>query len=132
MNARLQYFERWLNRPEVLALPQRFKRVRYFEDFCDAQAPLDDEAHVVGTLERPKWAVLSCPCGCGHVLNVNLMRTVRPSWNMTVHGDGTLTLLPSLWVRDAACRSHFFLFRSRIVWARPDDHEIPPEDSGAA
>jgi hypothetical protein len=127
MNSRLLYYERWLNRPEVLALQEKFNRVNYVEDSCDAQTPGAGEIVFVGSKVRPKWAVIACPCGCGHVLNVNLMKSVRPSWDLTFHSDGTISLLPSLWVRDARCRSHFFLYRNRIVWAQPEDDLISEE-----
>jgi Family of unknown function (DUF6527) len=113
----------WLNRPEVLSAPLWIRATRYVEDLGDAQTPHDDEIIFVGSAKIQKWAVIRCPCGCGHVLNVNLMRTHHPHWNLQRHEDGTMTILPSLWVKDAKCRSHFFLHRNRTVWAQGDGYD---------
>ena len=123
MNFLLRMLTRWLDRPEALAAPATIRAVRYVEDLVDAQAPKGDEIIFVGSPASRKWAVIQCPCGCGHVLNVNLMRTHRPHWTLQTHGDRTMTLLPSLWVKDAKCRSHFFMHRNRIVWARGEDYD---------
>jgi hypothetical protein len=114
---------RWLDRTEILKEPVKIRSVRYVEDLGDAQTPHGDEVILVGNSKFRKWAVLRCPCGCGHVLNVNLMRTHRPHWTMQIHPDHTVTLLPSLWVKDSKCRSHFCLHRSRIVWADGSDYD---------
>lgn len=120
---RLFLLDRWLDRSEVLEQPIRLKHLVYIEDLADAQTPAEDEILLVGTNDRPKWAVLACPCGCGHVLNVNLMSSHYPHWRMMKNYDGTISLRPSLWVRDAKCVSHFFIHRSRIAWATSDEFQ---------
>lgn len=127
MNFLPPFLHRWLNRPEALEQPIRYRQLRYVVDIGDAQTPRGDELVIVGTDDQPKWAVLACPCGCGHVLNVNLMRTHRPHWIMIRQPDGTISLLPSLWVRDVKCRSHFFVYRSRIIWAGEYDESTTPD-----
>lgn len=123
MNFLSRLLARWLDRPEALAAPVRIRTTRCVEDLCDAQTPKEDEIIFVGSSKARKWAVIRCPCGCGHVLNVNLMRTHRPHWTLQLHGEGTITMLPSLWVKDAKCRSHFFLHRNRIVWAQGEGYD---------
>jgi hypothetical protein len=70
---------------------------------------------LVGGRSSPKWAVLSCPCGCGERIDVNLMRTRRPTWTLT-HRGRSVTLSPSLWLPEERCGSHFWLDDSRIRW----------------
>lgn len=94
---------------------------RFVEDFTDAQSPGQREILVVGNRQKPKWAVLQCPCGCGHVLNVNLMGSRWPHWRLKFSSNGTLTLWPSLSVRDAMCRSHFFVRENAVIWATESD-----------
>ncbi|MGE0371676.1 MAG: DUF6527 family protein [Gammaproteobacteria bacterium] len=58
---------------------------------------------------------MRCPCGCGDVLEMMLLPTVKPRWNVTVDRRGHPTLHPSVW-RNTACRSHFWLRRGKVVW----------------
>jgi uncharacterized protein DUF6527 len=67
-----------------------------------------------GGLDR--WLHLKCPCGCADVISLNLMTNHRPFWSITWHGDGTLTVMPSV-DKTSGCRSHFFIRRCRIAWA---------------
>lgn len=63
-------------------------------------------------------AAMLCPCGCGRVLHMNLLRDERPCWLVTKHRDGTVTLHPSVW-RQKDCGSHFWFRRGRVQWC-PD------------
>ena len=63
-------------------------------------------------------AALVCPCGCGRVLQMNLLPDSRPCWSVTQHSDGTASLHPSIW-RQKDCKSHFWFRKSRIQWC-PD------------
>lgn len=60
---------------------------------------------------------LLCPCGCGRVLQMNLLPDERPCWRVTRNADGTVTLHPSVW-RRKGCGSHFWLRDGRIRWCR--------------
>jgi hypothetical protein len=69
---------------------------------------------IVGTRERPKWAKFMCPCGCGDVLSLNLMKSHHPNWQVTLETDGSVTVFPS--VDATSCNSHFWIRASQIVW----------------
>ena len=60
---------------------------------------------------------LLCPCGCGRVLQMNLLPDERPCWRVMRNADGTVTLDPSVW-RKKDCGSHFWLRAGRIRWCR--------------
>ena len=60
-------------------------------------------------------AALLCPCGCGRVLQMNLLPDERPCWRVMRNMDGTVTLHPSVW-RKKDCGSHFWLRNGRIRW----------------
>ena len=60
---------------------------------------------------------LLCPCGCGRVLQMNLLPDERPCWSVIQNADGTVTLSPSVW-RTKDCGSHFWLRNGRIQWCR--------------
>lgn len=66
------------------------------------------------------WCVaLRCPCGCGATIQLGMLREARPCWSATVHVDGTVSLMPSVW-RRVGCRSHFVLERGHIRWCGPE------------
>ena len=58
---------------------------------------------------------LLCPCGCGRVLQMNLVPDERPCWRVMQNVDGAVTLHPSVR-RKKDCGSHFWLRNGRIHW----------------
>jgi len=68
-------------------------------------------------------AAMICPCGCGEVLNMNLLTETRPCWRVTQHEDGSASLHPSIW-RKVGCRSHFWFRRGRIYWCADDEEQL--------
>jgi len=93
----------------------RFERV---DDFPDVLQPAT--LYVAG--EEPyMWAAaLLCPCGCGDVIELNLLEQASPRWTVRAHRDGAVTLTPSVW-RTEGCRSHFIIRNGRIGWCRFDN-----------
>jgi hypothetical protein len=70
------------------------------------------------------WAAaLSCPCGCGDIIQLSLVRDASPSWHIQQRRNGEVTLLPSVW-RTVGCKSHFIIYRSRVVWCSDDAPEV--------
>lgn len=74
-----------------------------------------DVLYMVGERGAPWLVVLACPCGCTQPIHLNLLPGARPRWTLTQHGDGSVSLRPSVW-RTSGCKSHFHLRRSRVVW----------------
>lgn len=62
---------------------------------------------------RFEMAALSCACGCGHRVMLNLL----DQHHLLIEG-GLPTITPSILVSDAPCLSHFFIRRGRVVWAQ--------------
>ena len=85
------------------------------EDLPDVIEP--GRVYLVGDSSVPWSAALLCPCGCDSAIQLSLVKNDRPRWRVKRHFNGTVTLHPSIW-RSNGCRSHFFLQRGRIVWAR--------------
>lgn len=75
--------------------------------------------YIVFDSGRPWHASMSCPCGCGEAIHLNLLPDERPRWQIQEHLDGTASATPSIW-RTQGCRSHFWLQRGRIMWAGSD------------
>lgn len=61
---------------------------------------------------RFEMAALSCACGCGHRVMLNLL-----DQHQLVIEDGLPTVTPSILVSDAPCLSHFFVRRGEALWA---------------
>lgn len=79
--------------------------------------------YVVGERGEDWFAAISCPCGRGATIDLNLVPPGRPFWRLTIHADGSPSLSPSV-SRQVDCRAHFFVRGGRIVWARSaDTHE---------
>jgi len=60
-------------------------------------------------------AAMLCPCGCGRVLQMNLLSDEVPCWRLVQHEDGTASLQPSVW-RQKDCGSHFWFRCGRVYW----------------
>jgi len=77
---------------------------------------------------RPRWLLLSCPCGCGEEFPINLDPRAGPAWRLYGSVQPGLTLYPSVW-RESGCRSHYIIWRDRIyLFSRyEDDFETAEE-----
>ncbi len=73
--------------------------------------------YIVQEDEYQEQAAMICPCGCGAILQMNLLPDERPCWRVTQHTDGTASLHPSVW-RKKDCKSHFWFRQGRVVWCR--------------
>ena len=80
---------------------------------------------IVG-LGQARWcAALLCPCGCGDLIQLNLLADVRPNWDLTLERSGRPSLEPSVW-RTRGCRSHFWILGGYVYWAG-----MPPREKSA-
>ena len=96
---------------------RRAPRVGYqrVDEFPDLLKP--SILYVAGEESHIWAAAMRCPCGCGDVIELNLLKEASPCWSVSRHPDGSVSLRPSIW-RQKACRSHFFVRHGRIEWCR--------------
>lgn len=88
-------------------------RCEHVEEFPDA---LEGHKLYVAGENTYFWAAaMLCPCGCGEVIELNLLPKARPCWTVQEHPNGLVSLRPSVWRRQG-CRSHFYLRRGQIEW----------------
>jgi len=92
--------------------PQQFRALRV-EDFPDKLHK--STIYLAGERDNLWAASMICPCGCGEVIKLNLLKQARPCWSAQEHADGTISLVPSVW-RQKGCRSHFLVRHGRIDW----------------
>lgn len=67
--------------------------------------------------EKEVWlAIMKCPCGCGNLIELNLLNDFKPTWKIFIDSNKKITLSPSIWRTDG-CKSHFWMKKGRIVWS---------------
>ena len=72
------------------------------------------EQGVLYVSPRYRTMVHRCACGCGE----EVVTPLGPAaWTMTYDGDG-VTIAPSIGNWSLPCRSHYWIERDRILWAR--------------
>src|SRR5947207_15952273 len=95
----------------------RAERVRpvVFRRVCRVAKVTDGDSLVVeiGTMvvvgvDVAQWCEFLCPCGCGEVVRLNLLRSRGPAWRLALNAAGLPTLRPSV-IRRSGCRSHFLV-----------------------
>lgn len=64
-----------------------------------------------------KWAVLACPCGTGHTIELNLANPRVSRW--AIVDNRRVSIKPSIDVQDPAGRCHFWLQNGRVRWVQP-------------
>ena len=106
----------WIKRiiRAILGLPRRKDLRVVFAEEAPSE-PKPGVVYVLGEGRHLWFVVLLCPCGCRAKLELSLLPEADPNWVLVQHGDGTISLQPSVW-RRVGCRSHFFIHRSRIEW----------------
>lgn len=85
----------------------------HVEDFPDE--PATGRVYLAGDAGEFWGAAMTCPCGCGETIELNLLPQVRPRWSVPPASSGPATLMPSVW-RRRGCRSHFIVRKGQIVW----------------
>ena|SRR6266700_5496039 len=95
---------------------KHFANVHILERVSDVPAEVGRDFFIVRRDGRDLWAVFECPCEQKHRLQVNLSRQKRPCWRCAIRG-GEVDVAPSIWL-NYGCRSHFWIYESRIYWAK--------------
>ena len=92
-------------------------RIHYecVEEFPDDLKPYT--LYVAGDKQYPWGAAMLCPCGCGDLIQLNLLKEASPCWRVRLSSDRTVSLMPSVW-RRKGCGSHFFLRDGQVDWCR--------------
>lgn len=80
---------------------------------------------------RPRWLLLSCPCGCREEFPINLDPRAGPAWRLYIGRHTELSLYPSVW-RESGCESHYVIWRNKIfLFGRyEEDFDNTPQTDG--
>lgn len=98
---------------------RRFRRARYATAWVD---DLPDDPHpnimyVVGGRLHPHRIVMRCPNRkCSHLVYLDVFEDADPGWSLREHHDGSLSLMPSVFLPGLPCRSHYWVRMGEIFW----------------
>jgi len=110
---------RWLVRVwDILLwwfLPKRRWTWQRLDDF--PQLLRERIVYLIGEEEALWQAAFQCPCRCGAILQLNLLRDERPCWAVILPSSGSITIRPSV-SKLTGCKSHFLITRGQIIWAK--------------
>jgi len=56
-----------------------------------------------------------CPCGCGGLSEIGL----HPATRSLIYDGQNVTIEPSIGVQALPCKSHYWIRKNRILWAKP-------------
>jgi hypothetical protein len=113
--ALIGFLDRLVRRVLHLKPRRQFVRVHLVPELHDVPELLDSKTvYVAGSLELPKWAVLTCPCPRHHPVTLSLQRPHRVWWSIR-QGDGGPTIHPSIDVQ-AEERCHYWVRDGRVTW----------------
>lgn len=77
---------------------------------------LTNTVYLIGENLQFWLLTMLCPCGCNNIIDINLLKENKPSWEVKLNQSGnTVSVTPSIW-RTSGCQSHFFIKNNKIVW----------------
>jgi hypothetical protein len=71
--------------------------------------------YIVGAKGHEWLAAFRCPCGCGDVIQLNLLKGSHPRWRIIYYKKRKFSISPSI-DRIVNCKSHFTLVKGEIRW----------------
>lgn len=101
-------FVNWLrNRKRV----KKYSHTIFVESILDVPEKIGKRIYVVDRGGTKRWAVFLCACSRKNRVEVNLMKTKEPHWELSI-SNGKITLSPSVVVT-GKCSCHFWLRNSK-------------------
>lgn len=78
--------------------------------------------YIIGGREHPFYAAVTCPRkNCKKTIHLEIAADFKKRWKFQEHGDGTLSLNPSIHIADSPCGCHYWIKKGCVVWC-----DIPP------
>lgn len=74
----------------------------------------ENTIYIVGENGFKWYLAMKCPCNCGDVIYLNLLKERYPCWKMKLK-NGLISINPSVW-RTQKCKSHFVINKGNIIW----------------
>lgn len=99
----------------------RIKKVIRVTDRAELPDDLNPRCIYVLGATTPKWALLDCPCGRGHTVELNLANPARARWKVSANNAGHPSIHPSIDYQGQP-RCHYWLRDGRIRWVPDRTH----------
>ncbi|MFA5841125.1 MAG: DUF6527 family protein [Candidatus Paceibacterota bacterium] len=77
------------------------------------EGKLEKHIYIVSKEGKNLWVVMDCPKGHDRRIEVNLMKSIKPFWEIQLQ-NGKLTLYPSIVVSGKSCNCHFWLRDNKV------------------
>ena len=79
--------------------------------------------YLIGENSNYWLCAFHCPCGCGELLELLLLKDANPHWNLEILDDKHINLSPSVW-KIHGCKSHFFIKNNQVIWVPNCDEHV--------
>lgn len=93
--------------------------IEYVESLPEENSTQERIVYIVGENGHYWVAALKCPCGCGDLIQLNLLPAGRYVWRLVVTKE-SFSIYPSV-DRVFSCKSHFNLTNGNVVWWTSDE-----------
>ncbi|MFC4144810.1 DUF6527 family protein [Micromonospora mangrovi] len=103
------------------------RRTNIEHRFVDSAPDVLDDGVLYVSI-RYATALHLCPCGCSSEIVTPIS---REGWSLTFDGV-SVTLHPSVGNWNYPCRSHYWIRRNRIEWAKDRSHDGPDRHRSAS
>lgn len=97
----------WWNRKRI----KKYSGLIYVNSILDIPEKLKNKIYIVKKEGSFKWVVFECACSKKNRIEVNLMRTRKPYWEIFILND-RVSLSPSVVVLNK-CDCHFWMRENR-------------------
>ncbi len=87
----------------------------YVDDLPEESTVREKTVYVVGENGYHWVAAFKCPCGCGDLIQLNLIPEGKHIWRIRMQEE-SFSIYPSVDRVYSNCRSHFNLTRGNVVW----------------
>ncbi|MCY4276900.1 MAG: DUF6527 family protein [Gammaproteobacteria bacterium] len=102
-------------------------RTEWVEDLPDGLSK--DTVYIVGGRKYPFQAAVVCPRrACKQVIHLDLSPGVEQQWHIEEHGDGEISLHPSIHVTGLSCNCHYWLRHGTVRWSETPKLRVPREN----
>ncbi len=106
---------RWVEKIGVLSFlfPQKYK-IEFVQDIIENCR--GNKIYIIKDPHHDPWLIqFQCPCGCGSIIHLNLLKEANPCWHYYIDKINRITIRPSV-NRLIGCQSHFNVVKSKIIW----------------
>lgn len=89
----------------------------YIEDLPIENEIKDNKIYIVGDNGYEWLAAFKCPCGCGDLVQLNLLEKGEHVWRIVRRRPQKISITPSI-DRTIGCKSHFTVTNGAVIWWR--------------